>query len=115
MVLRAVSAVPGAAQVGAPGVPRLSCPKSAGGTDYAGDMFTQTQRYADLVREIAESNDFDVIHAHDWMTYRAGMVAAQVSGRPLGGARPLHRVRSQRGARQSAGLRHRARGDACRR
>jgi len=58
-------------------------PEVSGGTDYAGDMFTQTQRYADLVCEIAESNDFDVIHAHDWMTYRAGMVAAQVSGRPL--------------------------------
>ena len=74
--------VAGTAHAGRP-ASRAIMPEVAGGTDYAGDMFTQTQRYADLVREIAESNDFDVIHAHDWMTYRAGMVAAQVSGRPL--------------------------------
>ena len=29
------------------------------------------------------TNTFDVIHAHDWMTYRAGMAASQVSGKPL--------------------------------
>lgn len=74
--------VPGAAETVRP-ASRGIMPDVSGGTDYAGDMFTQTQRYADLVREIAESNDFDVIHAHDWMTYRAGMVAARVSGRPL--------------------------------
>ena len=27
--------------------------------------------------------DFDVIHAHDWMTYPAGMVIAKMSGKPL--------------------------------
>ena len=53
------------------------------GIDYAGDMFTETERYAELALEIAELNEFDVIHAHDWMTYRAGMAVAQFTGKPL--------------------------------
>jgi hypothetical protein len=27
--------------------------------------------------------DFDVIHAHDWLTYPAGIALARVTGRPL--------------------------------
>jgi len=53
------------------------------GADYAGDMFTETARYCDLVLEIVEHNDFDVVHAHDWMTYQAGIAAARASGKPL--------------------------------
>ena len=32
---------------------------------------------------LATREDFDVIHAHDWMTYPAGVAAAQASGKPL--------------------------------
>lgn len=39
--------------------------------------------YANVVTELAESGDFDVIHAHDWLTFRAGIKAKQISGKPL--------------------------------
>jgi glycogen synthase len=51
---------------------------------YGGDLFSEVHRYAELVREIAEcDNEFDVIHAHDWMTYPAALAAAEVSHKPL--------------------------------
>jgi glycogen(starch) synthase len=56
-------------------------PKTGG--HYAGDLFSQVHRYADLVGQIASQEDFDVIHAHDWMTYPAAVAAADVSGKPL--------------------------------
>ena len=53
-------------------------------THYGGNMFSQVHRYAELVREIAEGDDeFDVIHAHDWMTFPAAIAAAEVTHKPL--------------------------------
>src|SRR5690606_4760955 len=31
----------------------------------------------------ASQEEFDVIHAHDWMTYRAGIAVAAMTGKPL--------------------------------
>ncbi|HMO27578.1 MAG TPA: glycosyltransferase, partial [Tepidisphaeraceae bacterium] len=56
--------------------------KSAG-DDYAGDMFTEIQRYAALATEIARNEEFDVVHAHDWMTYAAGLAVSALKGKPL--------------------------------
>ena len=28
-------------------------------------------------------NEFDVIHAHDWLTYMAGIAAKELTGKPL--------------------------------
>jgi len=53
------------------------------GDNYGGDMIGDTARYARFVTTIAEREDFDVIHAHDWMTYAAGVAAAKISGKPL--------------------------------
>lgn len=50
---------------------------------YAGDMFTQVQRYAAMVAELAAEGDFDLIHAHDWMTFPAAIAAAVVTGKPM--------------------------------
>jgi len=52
-------------------------------TDYDGNMFDQIERYAHLAAAIAQFEHFDVVHAHDWMTYRAGMAVSALSGRPL--------------------------------
>ena len=52
-------------------------------SDYDGDMFSQIERYARLATSIAEREQFDVIHAHDWMTYRAGIAVSALSGKPL--------------------------------
>jgi glycosyltransferase involved in cell wall biosynthesis len=55
----------------------------AGPSIYAGDLFTEVHRYARLVAEVARQNEFDVIHAHDWMTYPAGLSVAALTGKPL--------------------------------
>ena len=50
---------------------------------YAGDLFSEVQRYAALATEIARSESFDVVHAHDWMTFPAAMAVAGIKGVPL--------------------------------
>ena len=50
---------------------------------YSHDIYEQVCRYAKKAVEIASIEDFDVIHAHDWMTYPAGVEVARLSGKPL--------------------------------
>ncbi len=50
---------------------------------YGPDLLSEVARFAVAVGRIAERGGFDVIHAHDWMTYPAGLVAARVSKKPL--------------------------------
>jgi glycosyltransferase involved in cell wall biosynthesis len=60
--------------------------KSAGpvaGSPYGGDLFSEIQRYAALALEIARNESFEVVHAHDWMTFPAGLAVAALSGKPL--------------------------------
>jgi glycogen synthase len=56
-------------------------PQFKGG--YGKDLLDEVGRYAVVVEEIARTTEFDVIHAHDWMTYPAGLAASRVSGKPL--------------------------------
>ncbi len=53
------------------------------GAHYSGDLFTEIQRYAALAGEIARNESFDVVHAHDWMTFPAGLAVAGIKGVPL--------------------------------
>lgn len=53
------------------------------GADYSGNLFDEIDRYANLVQEISDDETFDLVHAHDWMTFRAGIRAADRSGKPL--------------------------------
>jgi glycosyltransferase involved in cell wall biosynthesis len=46
-------------------------------------MYGEVHRYAAIAAELALDDDFDVIHAHDWMTYPAGIAVAALKGRPL--------------------------------
>jgi glycosyltransferase involved in cell wall biosynthesis len=46
-------------------------------------MYTEVQRYAAAAIKLAMQEDFDVIHAHDWMTFPAGIAVAAVTGKPL--------------------------------
>jgi len=50
---------------------------------YCGDMYTEVHKYAAAAVKLAMQEDFDIIHAHDWMTYPAGMAVAAVTGKPL--------------------------------
>jgi glycosyltransferase involved in cell wall biosynthesis len=50
---------------------------------YCGDMFGEIHRYAASAVMLAVKEDFDVVHAHDWMTYPAAIAVAAVTGKPL--------------------------------
>lgn len=51
--------------------------------DYSGDMYSEVHRYAAVAAEIARDEQFDVVHAHDWMTFPAAIAVAAISGKPL--------------------------------
>lgn len=50
---------------------------------YGNNIFAEVERYAQLVLSQALKLDFDVIHAHDWMTYPAAIAVAKASKKPL--------------------------------
>ena len=47
------------------------------------DLYGQQQMYEHAVAQLVEEREFDVIHAHDWLTIRAGLRAKMLSGKPL--------------------------------
>lgn len=50
---------------------------------YGGGLLTEVHNYAIVSNEIAKSYPFDIIHAHDWLTFPAAMMAKQQCGKPL--------------------------------
>lgn len=50
--------------------------------DPAGELLEEVLRYARAARRIARQVPHDLIHAHDWLTYPAAMVAKRVAQRP---------------------------------
>jgi glycosyltransferase involved in cell wall biosynthesis len=50
---------------------------------YGKDLFQEIANYAIVAGEIALEQEFDIIHAHDWLTYPAGIAAKRASGKPL--------------------------------
>lgn len=51
--------------------------------DYGGNLMDQVEAYARFATRAAAKEEFDVIHAHDWMTFPAGLMLARRTGRPL--------------------------------
>lgn len=50
---------------------------------YGSDLLKEIGNYAVVANVIAQENDFDIIHAHDWLAYPAGIAAKQASGKLL--------------------------------
>ena len=52
---------------------------------YGANLMEEVARYAMVGATIAMQykDQFDVIHAHDWLTYAAGIAAKRISGKPL--------------------------------
>lgn len=52
---------------------------------YGANLMEEVARYAMVAAQVAKDleGQFDVIHAHDWLTYFAGITAKRVSGKPL--------------------------------
>ncbi len=50
---------------------------------YGMDLMSEVNRYAVVGKYLAQKESFDVIHAHDWMTFLAAIEAKKESGKPL--------------------------------
>jgi len=50
---------------------------------YGSGLFEEIHRYGTVAGEIAQRTHHDVIHAHDWLTFQAGIEARKKSGKPL--------------------------------
>ena len=59
----------------------LGCMEFAGG--YPGNLHEEINNFSIIAGVVARKEQFDIIHAHDWLTYPAGVHAKMVSGRPL--------------------------------
>ena len=50
---------------------------------YGANLMDEIYKYSVVASVIADENEFDIIHAHDWLAYPAGIAAMEVSGKPL--------------------------------
>jgi len=69
-----------AVAVGSPGLCVVGT-GAAGG--YEGDLIGRIEEYAARCADIVKDEPFDVVHAHDWVTYPAALAIAARSGKPL--------------------------------
>lgn len=95
-----------------PAIAGLSGERLAFRSLYDQSILAQVTRYAQVGAALAGAEPHDLIHAHDWMTYPAGLAARAISGRPLvlhvhslEHDRSPHGVNTQVTAIEAAGLR----------
>ena len=50
---------------------------------YPDNLYEEINNYSIVAGVIARQQEYDIIHAHDWLTYPAGIHAKQVSGKPM--------------------------------
>jgi glycosyltransferase involved in cell wall biosynthesis len=53
------------------------------GAHYGDDLFAEVARYAMAAARRVAGKKYDLVHAHDWMTFPAGVEIAQRAGAPL--------------------------------
>ncbi len=51
--------------------------------NYGKNLWAEVNAYAVIGEFLGLTDKFDVIHAHDWLTYLAGVAAKKMSGKPL--------------------------------
>jgi glycogen synthase len=51
--------------------------------NYGSDLMFQVTRYSIIGEVLGITEDFNIIHAHDWLSFLAGVEAKRVSGKPL--------------------------------
>lgn len=64
-------------------------------------VFEQAALYEKAVEKVIKEAEFDIIHAHDWLTARAAVRAKMLTGKPL--FVHLHSVESDRAGQQHGG------------
>ncbi len=47
------------------------------------NLYEEVELYTLRVRELVKEGDYDIIHAHDWMSFKAGMLAKELLDKPL--------------------------------
>lgn len=50
---------------------------------YGSNIMQKVATYAEVVSKMALEMDFDVVHAHDWITYPAAVKIKELTGKPL--------------------------------
>ncbi len=50
---------------------------------YDGNLSERVEEYADRCVELIEEESFDIVHAHDWVTFPAGIALAEKLSKPL--------------------------------
>jgi glycogen synthase len=65
------------------------------------DLYGQVSLYEEAVARMIPILEFDIIHAHDWLTCRAAIRAKMMSGRPL--VIHIHSIESDRSGRAHGG------------
>lgn len=65
------------------------------------DLFGQSELYEKSIDKIVEIAEFNVIHAHDWLTCRAAVRAKEKSGKPL--IVHIHSIESDRAGSNHGG------------
>jgi len=58
-------------------------PGPVAGSDYGGDLLETVFRFRAFCLAATRNLKFDVVHAHDWLTYPAGLAVAGATGKPL--------------------------------
>ncbi len=53
------------------------------GAHYGDDLFAEVARYAAAATRTVTGRKYDLVHAHDWMTFPAGVSIAEAVGAPL--------------------------------
>lgn len=62
---------------------RKATGKKAGQELYGESLMERVGNYTKEALKIAQNSDFDIIHAHDWMTFPAAMNIQEKTGKPL--------------------------------
>jgi len=50
---------------------------------YGKDLLDEVSKYAVVAMQVAKDQEFDIIHAHDWLTFPAAIMAKEISGKQL--------------------------------
>lgn len=67
--------------------------KSDGTVEWV-DIYGQQLAFEHAVAQLVEDKEFDIVHAHDWLTFRAAIRAKEKTGRPI--VLHVHSVESDR-------------------
>lgn len=62
---------------------RIMSDKERSNNIYGNNLYEEVERYGMIGGKIAKMEDFDLIHAHDWLTFKAAIAAKKVSGKYL--------------------------------